>query len=410
MATYKKCGCSLVGQSHEAKGVKCQDSSFVAEKNGVIVAVVADGLSSSLHSDVASKIAVKTISEFCLSRISLMTDGQTILSVLKEAFDETLFQTKQFAKKNQKELKDLDTTLSAAVYIEGSVYSGQVGDSGILALREDGVFDQVTLPQNGEGIGKDRPTYTLQHVARWKFQQYPQRVKALFLSTDGVLNKLMPPLLEKQKYQFDNRYLFFLYNQLNSNPSYGFDDNNWIISEVGAITSNECNHDDKSLIIVISDDVTLTKKSDAYYSYPDDELWHNLQVEFDRKLYPYRYEPVEPVTCPNLPLSTEIAKSEQPVPNPALCQDSDILLLRTQQPNSTLTPTDLISQTNDSAVPCNDRNNPTVATRVGQKFQKGQHKSHIGKGAGNPSSQASHYIDNKKKEKEICILCIRFSP
>ena len=418
VATYKKCGCSLVGQSHEAKGVKCQDSSFVDERNGVVVAIVADGLSSSLHSDIASKIAVKTVSEFCLSRISLTTDGQTILSVLQEAFDEALFQTKQFAKTNQRELKDFDTTLSAAVFIMGSVYSGQVGDSGILALREDGFFEQVTLPQNGEGVGKDRPTYTLHHVDRWKFQQYPQRVKALFLSTDGVLNKLMPPILEEQQYQFDNRYLFYLYSQLNSNFTYGLDDN-WIKSEVSAIAPNECNHDDKSLLIVISDDVKLTKQSDAYYSYPDDKLWSKLQDELDRKLYPYRYaqEPENslPPQTP-APSSTTTEESQQPIPNPVLFQDSDVLPHRTNQPNTknVMPPiSELISQGNNRAIPHGDKKSPTVATRISQTQHPDQYQQAGRNAAGKQNSRVSNANNKKKKTKKklvfyamVSLLCI----
>lgn len=305
MATYKFCGSSQTGESHIKTGTRCQDFSCFGESNGVFIAAVADGLSSSAHSDIASQIAAKVVVEYCLKRIKSDTTGSLILIILNQAFDEALFEIKKIARDA---ISDYDTTLSVAVFISGVVYTGQVGDSSIIALREDGLFECVTQTQNGEGEGKDRPTFPLGATQKWDFKEYGFKAKALYLATDGVLNKLMPPRLENQKWPFDNKYLSYLYSNVN-NSAFGASDNRWINDEVSRISPDECNHDDKSLVVVVSVDVHLNSQSSEYYQYPDDKLWSRLGIEWEERLYPYKrrlppppppdlYPPSEPLGDP----------------------------------------------------------------------------------------------------------------
>lgn len=284
MAKYIYCGDSQTGQSHLVKNGICQDNSRLYEGDGFIVAAVADGLGSSKHSDVASRIAVKSAVDYCSTRIKVDSKNAVIISVIRAAFDETLFEIKQMANGSP---DDYDTTLTLAVYIEGSVFYGHVGDSGIIALREDGKFDCVTEAQNGEGVGKDRPTFPLANTAHWIFNKYEYKAKSLFLATDGILNKMMPPLLESQKEKFDCRYLSYLFYNVNKITSLSSAEE-WVQNEISAISPDECNHDDKSLIIIISRDVKFHKQPDSYYQYPSVELWNKLRKELEAKLYPYR--------------------------------------------------------------------------------------------------------------------------
>lgn len=316
MATYKICGCSQTGESHIQKDNLCQDFSSFKEMNGIVVAAVADGLGSSKHSDIASRIAAQFVVDYCLEKITSDSGSSDILLVLRDAFDEALFRIKNQA---NGAYNDYDTTLSAAVFISGDVYTGQVGDSAIIALREDGLFDCATQTQNGQGIGKDRPTFPLGATDKWVFEKYQYKAKALFLATDGMLNKLMPPLLENQKYPFDNRYLSYLFFNLEQKPSVSMN-NDWINEELSLIEPNECNHDDKSLIIIFSNDVLLNMQADEYYQYPNNDLWNKLLRDFEDAIHPNRQG------C-----TTEVPEEPEPKSTSNTMEGSTILSTRSKQ-------------------------------------------------------------------------------
>jgi len=278
---YRVCGDSQIGKSHESKGTICQDAHFCLEKEGVVFAAVADGLGSSKHSDIASKMASREAVEYCAKSIYKgMADNQ-ILATIKAAFDAANFSIKQRAGDN---LDDYDTTLTLAVLIGDELYYGHAGDSGIIALRSDGIFEEVTTPQQGSGQGKDRPVFPLASVGHWVFCKYKYRVKALFLMTDGVLNKAIPPLLEEQSYRLDNKYLYFLFDNLQKNN----DLNTWVSGELAQTSPQEVNYDDKTLVGVINIAAKVNLQDKKYYDYPTDELWTRLTSEHERKLYPYR--------------------------------------------------------------------------------------------------------------------------
>ena len=207
--------------------------------------------------------------------------AEEILSIIKTSFDKVNFAIKQ---KADTFLDEYDTTLTLAVFITGRLYFGHAGDSGIIALRSDGFFEEVTKPQLGSGYGKERPVYPLAAESQWVFGNYKHRTKAIFLMTDGVLNKTIPPLLEKQEYKLDNAYLFYLYDNLVKNS----DLKSWINIELTHILPSEINYDDKTLVAVICNSVELNPQSKKYYNYPNDKLWHDLLMRHKQALYGYK--------------------------------------------------------------------------------------------------------------------------
>ncbi|MDR1329698.1 MAG: protein phosphatase 2C domain-containing protein, partial [Oscillospiraceae bacterium] len=180
---YILCGSSQTGQSHIDKGAVCQDSHYYGEGAGFAVSAVADGLGSSAHSDVASELAARGAAEFCLRNIRRGMAEREILGVIRASYGEVNFTIKRQAGNR---LDDFDTTLTLAVFMDARVYFGHAGDSGIIALRRDGIFERVTEQQNGEGTGKERPVFPLASEAHWIFGTYPRPAKAIFLMTDGV--------------------------------------------------------------------------------------------------------------------------------------------------------------------------------------------------------------------------------
>ena len=242
---------------------------------------MADGLGSSKHSDVASKIAANSSVEYCADNIRKGMKDSDILKIIQDAFNNVNFAIKR---KAGDFLDDFDTTLTLAVFINGDVYYGHAGDSGIIALRCDGVFDQVTKAQLGSGYGKERPVYPLAAESHWIFEKYKYRAKALFLMTDGVLNKAVPPLLEYQKYKLDHAYLYYLYDNLIKNP----DLVNWVNTELARILPQEINYDDKTLVAVICTSVKLIRQRKEYYEFPSKNLWGELFAKHNKQLYGYK--------------------------------------------------------------------------------------------------------------------------
>lgn len=287
MINYRICGASHKGKSHESSGTVCQDSLYYLEGNGFVIAAVADGLGSSKHSDIASKMAAQNVVEYCAENINKKMREGDILSIIRTAFDNTSFAIKQTA---GEALDDYDTTLTLAVLIKGTVYYGHAGDSGIIALRKDGLFDEVTEPQLGDGVGKERPVYPLAAESKWVFGKYPHQVHAIFLMTDGILNKAVPPLLDDQMYKFDNAYLFYLYDNMRKNP----DVDGWISDEVAQILPQEVNHDDVTIIVVMCKNVRVKLRKDGYYSFPSEALWSSLLESHRNRLYAYRADYNQP--------------------------------------------------------------------------------------------------------------------
>ena len=287
MKSYLVCGYSAVGKSHTDKNIPCQDNCYYESNDNIVVAAIADGLSSSKHSDIASKIAVEFVVNKCLKNIAKQDSEDKIITTIRESFDGALFAIKKIAREAENDLNDYDTTLTVAVLIEEILYYGQIGDSGIVALLEDGRFERVTEAQNGEGIGKDRPVYPLAAVSKWTFKKYDHKVKALFLATDGVLKNIQHPLLEGQQYNLNHKYLAYIYTKLNLLK----DDEvakECIKDEVEKLTPEEVDYDDKTLVVVINKKCNLKPQSSDYYNFPTDELWKNIQKKYETELYPYR--------------------------------------------------------------------------------------------------------------------------
>jgi len=287
MSNYRICGASHRGKSHESSGTVCQDAHFYLVRPGFIIAAVADGLGSSKHSDVASKIAARGTVDYCAGKINGRMKENEILPVIKSAFDHVDFAIKQTA---GDDLDDYDTTLTLAVFIQDDLYYGHAGDSGIIALRSDGIFEEVTEQQLGSGHGKERPVYPLAARSNWVFGRYGHKTRAIFLMTDGIINKAVPPLLENQRYKLDNAYLYYLYHNLCKKT----DIDEWINDSLSRVLPQEVNYDDKTLVAVVCGTAKIKLQPKEYYEFPDEDEWNALREEQKKQLYPYKYPSSEP--------------------------------------------------------------------------------------------------------------------
>ena len=317
-----KCGSSIIGESHKNKEVVCQDWHEIKEKNGIIFAAVADGLGSSIHSDVASKLATSYSVNYCAAQITKETSDIEILNIIKNSFEESLSQIEISAKEKGYELDECDTTLCLAVFFDGILFYGQAGDSGILALRADGYFDKVTDIE----LHDDGEVDPLCVEEKWVFKKYLHKVRSVALVTDGIWKMFVPPLLKREEYDMDHAMLNFFFN---NTEILNLDDikiNEWINEKITLINPSRVAFDDKTMILLIDTDIEIQSKviDKNYYHWPTTQEWDVLKKKQEENLYKYRSNK-EPI---NQRDSTEEIKAKNKI-----IEKQPLLIANKIQPN-----------------------------------------------------------------------------
>lgn len=90
---------------------------------------------------------------------------------------------------------EYDTTLCLAIMKEDHVFYGQSGDSGMVALLEDGHYMKVTEQQRDE----DGNVFPLcWGPDKWVFGEVTDSVSAIMLMTDGIFEEICPPDLRNR--------------------------------------------------------------------------------------------------------------------------------------------------------------------------------------------------------------------
>ena len=176
----------IQGKRHKAKNTVCQDYSIMHSITPVWkVVAVADGVSSSAKSEIASKMACEVVCEFIEKAFPY--DGfnsefleQDIEAVIRSAMHAAANAIEAYADELSLPHLDFDTTLVVALYNGKSAYLGIVGDSGIVLLMDDGEL-RFSTPMN-DAAG---------HVFPLRFRKAYQTasvddVAAVFCTTDGL--------------------------------------------------------------------------------------------------------------------------------------------------------------------------------------------------------------------------------
>ena len=275
-------GFSLTGTSHLKNETVCQDANKIDRaKNGWVVAAIADGVGSAMHSDVASKIAVEASVKSCISEINNAKDKPDMPKIVENAFTQAFNEIDKTCWSSEHVVTDYDTTLSLAIYDGKHIAYGHSGDGGIIGLRMDGEYVRITEPQKTEGIyviplraGKDT----------WVIGRAENEYAAVLLATDGVYDAFFPYLLAGKPYVPLVRY---------------FCDNNVLklsketVEEVAKsresfLSSDACAAitDDKTLVVIVNTAANPELQYDSYYEEPN---WQELKLEWDKKAYPHMF-------------------------------------------------------------------------------------------------------------------------
>lgn len=187
-------GYSIQGKSHIKKGKVCQDANIILPlRKGWTIAAVADGVGSAKHSEDGSNIAVEKVSEYCKKHFPKKPTNAKIEVLLQQAYQYAMDCIVDFSSKNDGRIEDYDTTLSTSIYNGETVIWGHSGDGGIVVREINGDIKCITERQKGvDGIS----VIPLRGgTETWKFGIYDQKVSAVLLATDGVLDGVLMPYL-----------------------------------------------------------------------------------------------------------------------------------------------------------------------------------------------------------------------
>lgn len=281
-------GVTQQGACHVKNNIVCQDSHYfkIISKNYAIGAV-ADGLGSELYTDVASKIAAEKSVAYCIEKIKQNDNKESILKTISESFRYALNEINRTAKDNGHDVDQYDTTLALAVYIDGDLYYGNSGDSGIVVLNQDGTYESVTTQQKDEN-GCVYPLFFGEE--KWDFGA-KENVASVFLATDGMYETLFPYLLKGEDVSIYVALAQFLMSEesLNFSSNKEKDVQARMNDFVASIPGDQVS-DDKTVLVMLDTSVKTEKQPDEYYSMPDwAALKKKREEEYKRAAYPHLY-------------------------------------------------------------------------------------------------------------------------
>lgn len=287
-------GITQQGSYHIKNGLPCQDAhAIVLPSEHIGIAAVADGLGSERYTDVASRIAADVSTSYCAEHISEQDDNAQILTVIKDSFLLAQKRIELEVEKRGHPLDEYDTTLSLAVLINGVLYYGHAGDSGILALGGDGLYEKVTEQQRDEE-GRVFPLYFGEEI--WSFGKYNGPVSSVLLATDGIYELFFPVYIREEPVSIHVALAKYLMDA----DCLGFERQGEetarerIFAFLESIPDAQVN-DDKTVVVMCETDTQRERQPDAYYREPD---WALLKEKYEtawrKEAYPEHDHAPEP--------------------------------------------------------------------------------------------------------------------
>lgn len=270
-------GVSQRGAYHIKNDLPCQDAyAILLPSEHIGIAAVADGLGSELYTDVASRIAADVSTSYCAEHISEHDDEAHIISVIKASFLLAQQYIEMEAEKNGHPLDEYDTTLSLAVLVNGTLYYGHAGDSGILALGGSGFYEKVTEQQRDEE-GRVFPLYFGENM--WIFGKHDGSVSSVLLATDGIYELFFPVYIQDEPvsiYVALARYLMDV-------DSLGFErqDEETVKMRISSFLESIPDaqvSDDKTVVVMCETETQRKLQPDDYYREPD---WALLKAKYE---------------------------------------------------------------------------------------------------------------------------------
>ena len=265
---------SLVGRDHIKTHMSCHDSSLIkAISSSWKIAVVADGVGSCKHAEIASEIAVKEVAELIKKQFPpSSSDERAYFSVIHAAMHGAANAIESYVEeKDPGNEMEYQTTLAVAIMSSKNLYYGSAGDSGIIALDDQGNYHLVTKKQNDElGRVYSIPTNRLFEIGRANYIP-----AAVLCMTDGIYDTIAPVALRNNKFPvnvpFANMFVTYAFGLEKFKESEAVEScKNHLIKY---LQSDECKNmtDDLSVAALINTNSDLQ---------PEDIKWEEPQIDF----------------------------------------------------------------------------------------------------------------------------------
>jgi len=282
-------GITLDGTYHIKNKIVCQDAHAIEKcSDCLVIASVADGLGSSEHSEVASRIAANISTNYCKQNITESSNSGDILEIIKTSFLMAQKSIENEAEIQGHSIDQYDTTLTMAVLINDVLYYGHSGDSGVIVLTTEGVYEKVTEQQRDE----DNRVYPLFFEDKWVFGQFNKNVCSVFLATDGILEILFPYLIRNESVKIHvNLARFFMDNRVLCIDKEGEISVEARIEDFLKNIPDEQVNDDKTVVVLVNSLIESEVQPDDYYKEPDwAELKRKHDDEWKRLAYPHLFK------------------------------------------------------------------------------------------------------------------------
>jgi hypothetical protein len=180
-------GASVVGTSHGAGGLPCQDCNgyrkILADGIDTVIAAIADGAGSAAFSDEGSRIAVETILD---ALETLVEDAEPLdENAAIYVIDRARTRLREIADQRAEPIREFACTLLFAVVSKKQNIFAQVGD-GAWAVKSGTAYYAATWPHRGEYANQTFFITSADWKTGFKFTNHPLPIDAFAGFTDGI--------------------------------------------------------------------------------------------------------------------------------------------------------------------------------------------------------------------------------
>ncbi|MCF2150179.1 protein phosphatase 2C domain-containing protein [Desmonostoc muscorum LEGE 12446] len=191
---WKAVADSATGTSHQNQKIPCQDYGYYRIFDDVIVGAVADGAGSAKHSDVGSKLAVKTVIK-CFSDINESPQKQAFSQPLSKEEAEKVFvkivnqviaELQKEAAKEYYSVNDLACTLLVFMATPDCLAAMQIGDGFIVLRSEESEYQLLFQPDKGEFANETTFITSQNALQEMQVEVISQKQEFICASTDGL--------------------------------------------------------------------------------------------------------------------------------------------------------------------------------------------------------------------------------
>ncbi len=298
MVLYKS---SMTGPYHIENDLPCQDSFAVFQNEAFCILAVTDGLGSELYSDVGAAVAAQTAVEYCSERILEGMEFAEIKKVLNNALVSAYKAVLARAAEDGNVSDEYDTTICLAVYDGERLYYAQSGDSGLVALLENGEYYRVTTQQRDE---EGRVFPLCWGPEKWEFGFVDSPVSAFMLMTDGVFEQICPKLMRNRDIDINIPLARRFLNRFDCTEK----DVPELEKAVHRYLENYPRYlldDDKTVVVLVNPERRPKEKDESYYAIPN---WKEMLDEAKKQLSEFNSDvPEESDNSADAELSPETA-------------------------------------------------------------------------------------------------------